>query len=30
MNFVRAIVVGADGTPYSGGLFVFEIFLPAG
>eukprot|EP00850_Spirogloea_muscicola_P001853 SM000007S20813 [mRNA] locus=s7:323315:328166:- [translate_table: standard] len=28
MDLLRAIIVGAPGTPYHNGLFVFDIFIP--
>ena len=28
-DLLRACVLGADGTPYAGGCFVFDILLPA-
>ncbi|GIL47684.1 hypothetical protein Vafri_4440 [Volvox africanus] len=27
---MRAVITGPEGTPYEGGLFVFDIFCPAG
>ncbi|KAJ4844331.1 hypothetical protein Tsubulata_030444 [Turnera subulata] len=30
MDLLRAVIVGADGTPYHNGLFFFDIFFPAG
>ena len=29
-QFSRAIIAGAEGTPYASGLFVFDIYLPPG
>ncbi|CAI0409124.1 unnamed protein product [Linum tenue] len=29
MDLMRAVIVGADGTPYHDGLFFFDIFFPA-
>jgi hypothetical protein len=28
-DLLRACVLGADGTPYTGGAFLFDILLPA-
>lgn len=28
MDLIRAAIVGAPGTPYHDGLFIFDIFLP--
>ena len=28
MDLLRAVIVGADGTPYHDGLFFFDIFFP--
>ncbi|CAN0921733.1 Probable ubiquitin-conjugating enzyme E2 25 [Linum grandiflorum] len=30
MDLMRAVIVGADGTPYHDGLFFFDIFFPNG
>lgn len=30
MDLLRAVIVGAEGTPYHDGLFFFDIFFPAG
>ncbi|GFR44877.1 hypothetical protein Agub_g6220, partial [Astrephomene gubernaculifera] len=30
MDKMRAVITGPQGTPYEGGLFVFDIFCPAG
>jgi baculoviral IAP repeat-containing protein 6 len=27
---VRAIITGPEGTPYEGGLFLFDVYFPAG
>jgi ubiquitin-protein ligase len=29
MDLLRAVIVGASGTPYHDGLFFFDIHLPA-
>ncbi|XP_075486573.1 uncharacterized protein LOC142526208 [Primulina tabacum] len=29
MDLLRAVIVGADGTPYHDGLFFFEVFFPS-
>lgn len=29
LNFARFVISGPVGTPYEGGLFVFDVFLPA-
>ena len=29
LDRMRAVVVGADGTPYDGGCFVFDVYFPA-
>lgn len=29
MDLLRAVLVGAPGTPYHDGLFFFDIFLPS-
>lgn len=28
IDLLRAVIVGASGTPYHDGLFFFDIFLP--
>ena len=28
-DLLRACILGADGTPYAGGVFVFDILLPS-
>lgn len=28
LNFARFVISGPVGTPYEGGLFVFDVFLP--
>lgn len=28
MDLIRAVIIGAPGTPYHDGLFFFDIFLP--
>ena len=28
MDLLRAVIIGADGTPYHDGLFFFDIFFP--
>jgi ubiquitin-protein ligase len=28
MDLLRAVILGAPGTPYHDGLFVFDLFLP--
>lgn len=28
MDLLRAVIVGAPGTPYHDGLFFFDIYLP--
>ena len=28
-NLLRAAILGADGTPYEGGAFLFDLWLPA-
>ena len=28
MDLMRAVIVGADGTPYHDGLFFFDIYFP--
>lgn len=30
LDRMRALITGPDGTPYSGGCFVFDIYFPAG
>lgn len=30
MDLLRAVIVGAEGTPYHDGLFVFDFFFPGG
>ncbi|CAL1386346.1 unnamed protein product [Linum trigynum] len=30
MDLLRAVIIGADGTPYHDGLFFFDIFFPKG
>jgi ubiquitin-protein ligase len=29
IDVLKALIVGPDDTPYSGGLFVFDIFFPS-
>ncbi|XP_016541764.2 uncharacterized protein LOC107842436 isoform X1 [Capsicum annuum] len=29
MDLLRAVIIGADGTPYHDGLFVFDVFFPS-
>lgn len=28
MDLLRAVILGAPGTPYHDGLFVFDLYLP--
>lgn len=28
MDLLRAVIVGAEGTPYHDGLFFFDVFFP--
>ncbi|XP_048321483.2 probable ubiquitin-conjugating enzyme E2 26 isoform X1 [Ziziphus jujuba] len=30
MDLLRAVIVGAEGTPYHDGLFFFDVFFPSG
>ncbi|KAJ6376375.1 hypothetical protein OIU76_025501 [Salix suchowensis] len=30
MDLLRAVIIGAEGTPYHDGLFFFDVFFPAG
>ena len=30
MDLLRAVIVGAEGTPYHDGLFFFDVFFPCG
>ncbi|KAJ0102576.1 hypothetical protein Patl1_04667 [Pistacia atlantica] len=30
MDILRAVIVGAEGTPYHDGLFFFDVFFPSG
>ncbi|KAL5081651.1 hypothetical protein RYX36_010072 [Vicia faba] len=30
MDLMRAVIIGAEGTPYHDGLFFFDIFFPSG
>ncbi|XP_057965474.1 probable ubiquitin-conjugating enzyme E2 25 [Malania oleifera] len=30
LDLLRAVIIGAEGTPYHDGLFFFDIFFPAG
>ncbi|KAI4322940.1 hypothetical protein L6164_022587 [Bauhinia variegata] len=30
MDLLRAVIIGAEGTPYHDGLFFFDIFFPSG
>ncbi|RHN72221.1 putative aminoacyltransferase, E1 ubiquitin-activating enzyme [Medicago truncatula] len=30
MDLMRAVIIGADGTPYHDGLFFFDLYLPGG
>ncbi|XP_050883056.1 putative ubiquitin-conjugating enzyme E2 38 isoform X2 [Lathyrus oleraceus] len=30
MDLMRAVIIGAEGTPYHNGLFFFDIFFPSG
>lgn len=30
MDLLRAVIVGAEGTPYHDGLFFFDVFFPTG
>ncbi|KAL3636877.1 Ubiquitin-conjugating enzyme E2, catalytic domain ues [Castilleja foliolosa] len=29
MDLLRAVIIGAEGTPYHGGLFFFDVFFPS-
>lgn len=29
MDLLRAVIVGAEGTPYHDGLFFFDVFFPS-
>ncbi len=29
MDVMKVLIVGSEGSPYAGGLFTFDIFLPA-
>jgi hypothetical protein len=28
MDLMRAVIIGAEGTPYHDGLFFFDLYLP--
>jgi len=30
MDILRAVIIGAEGTPYHDGLFFFDISFPSG
>jgi len=30
MDLMRAVIIGAEGTPYHDGLFFFDLYLPGG
>lgn len=29
MDLLRAVIIGAEGTPYHDGLFFFDVFFPS-
>jgi len=30
MDLMRAVIIGAEGTPYHDGLFFFDVYFPPG